>query len=138
NSQTLLIVARAIQGLGGAGVSAVALSLIMLIFTVEAQRAKAMDLFGFVISGGATVAVLMGGLLTDALNWHWVFLVNIPVGALVVALCLALVPDDHAGAKNERLDIAGAVTVTLSLLLAVYAIVAGNEAGWGSVQTIGL
>ena len=138
NSQTLLIVARAIQGLGGAVVSAVALSLIMLLFTEEGERAKAMGVFGFVMAGGGTVGVLLGGLLTDALNWHWVFLVNIPIGALVVALCLALVPDDHAGAKNERLDIAGAVTVTLSLLLAVYAIVAGNEAGWSSVQTIGL
>ena len=138
NSQTLLIVARAIQGLGGAVVSAVALSLIMLLFTEDGERAKAMGVFGFVMAGGGTIGVLLGGLLTDALNWHWVFLVNIPVGALVVALCLALVPDDHAGAKNERLDIAGAVTVTLSLLLAVYAIVDGNEAGWGSAQTIGL
>ena len=137
-TQTLLIAARAIQGLGGAVVSAVALSLIMLLFTEDAERAKAMGVFGFVMAGGGTVGVLMGGLLTDALNWHWVFLVNIPIGALVFALCLALVPDDHAGEKNETLDVAGAITVTLSLLLAVYAIVDGNEAGWGSLQTIGL
>jgi EmrB/QacA subfamily drug resistance transporter len=138
NSQTLLIVARAIQGLGGAVVSAVALSLIMLLFTEDGERAKAMGVFGFVMAGGGTVGVLLGGLLTDALNWHWVFLINIPVGALVFGLCLALVPDDHAGEKNETLDIAGALTVTLSLLLAVYAIVDGNGAGWGSLQTIGL
>ena len=137
-TQTLLIAARAIQGLGGAVVSAVALSLIMLLFTEDAERAKAMGVFGFVMAGGGTVGVLMGGLLTDALNWHWVFLVNIPVGALVFGLCLALVPDDHAGEKNETLDVAGAITVTLSLLLAVYAIVDGNEAGWGSAQTVGL
>jgi len=137
-TQTLLIVARAIQGLGGAVVSAVALSLIMLLFTEDAERAKAMGVFGFVMAGGGTVGVLMGGLLTDALNWHWVFLVNIPIGALVFGLCLALVPDDHAGEKNEKLDVGGAITVTLSLLLAVYAIVDGNEAGWGSAQTIGL
>jgi EmrB/QacA subfamily drug resistance transporter len=137
-TQTLLIAARAIQGLGGAVVSAVALSLIMLIFTEDAERAKAMGVFGFVMAGGGTIGVLMGGLLTDALDWHWVFLVNIPVGALIVPLCLALVPDDHAGAKEQKLDVAGAVTVTLSLLLAVYAIVDGNEAGWGSLQTVGL
>jgi EmrB/QacA subfamily drug resistance transporter len=138
NSQGLLIAARAVQGLGGAIVSAVALSLIMLIFTEEGERAKAMGVFGFVMAGGGTIGVLMGGLLTDLLDWHWVFLVNIPVGAVIVPLCLALVPDDHAGEKNQRLDVAGAVTVTLSLLLAVYAIVDGNEAGWGSFQTIGL
>jgi EmrB/QacA subfamily drug resistance transporter len=137
-SQMLLVAARAIQGLGGAVVSAVALSLIMLIFTEDAERAKAMGVFGFVMAGGGTVGVLMGGLLTDALDWHWVFLVNLPVGALVFGLCLALVPDDHAGEKNEKLDVGGAITVTLSLLLAVYAIVDGNEAGWGSAQTIGL
>jgi EmrB/QacA subfamily drug resistance transporter len=138
NSQFLLIAARAIQGLGGAVVSAVALSLIMIIFTDGEERAKAMGVFGFVMAGGGTIGVLMGGLLTDVLNWHWVFLVNIPVGALVFALTLALVPDDHAGEKNETLDVAGAITVTLSLLLAVYAIVDGNEAGWGSLQTVGL
>ncbi len=138
NSQVLLITARAIQGLGGAVVSAVALSLIMLLFTEDGERAKAMGVFGFVMAGGGTIGVLLGGLLTDALDWHWVFLINIPVGALVLALTVALVPDDHAGAKNERLDVAGAITVTLSLLLAVYAIVDGNEAGWVSLQTIGL
>ena len=138
DTQFLLIAARAIQGLGGAVVSAVALSLIMLLFTDDGERAKAMGVFGFVMAGGGTIGVLMGGALTDALDWHWVFLVNLPVGVLVVALCLALVPDDHAGAKNERLDIAGAITVTLSLLLAVYAIVDGNEAGWTSMQTVGL
>lgn len=137
-SQGLLVAARAIQGLGGAIVSAVALSLIMIIFTEADERAKAMGVFGFVIAGGGTVGVLMGGLLTDLLDWHWVFLVNIPVGAVVYALTLALVPDDHAGRRNERLDVAGSVAVTLSLLLAVYAIVDGNEAGWGSLQTIGL
>ena len=137
-SQGLLIAARAVQGIGGAVVSAVALSLIMLLFTDEGERAKAMGVFGFVMAGGGTIGVLMGGLLTDLLTWHWVFLINIPVGAVIVPLCLALVPDDHAGEKNQKLDVGGAITVTLSLLLAVYAIVDGNEAGWGSLQTVGL
>src|SRR5687767_15790894 len=129
-TQTLLIVARAIQGLGGAVVSAVALSLIMLIFTEDAERAKAMGVFGFVMAGGGTVGVLMGGLLTDALNWHWVFLVNIPIGIAVYALTVALLPGDRKEIEDRRVDYAGAVTVTASLMLAVYAIVNGNETGW--------
>jgi EmrB/QacA subfamily drug resistance transporter len=138
NSQALLIGARAVQGLGGAVVSAVALSLIMLLFTEAAERAKAMGVFGFVMAGGGTIGVLLGGVLTDALDWHWIFLVNLPVGVAVLALCLALVPAGRGPTDAGRLDIAGAVTVTASLMLAVYAIVNGNEAGWTSTRTIGL
>ncbi|HTO83482.1 MAG TPA: DHA2 family efflux MFS transporter permease subunit [Methylomirabilota bacterium] len=137
-AQAPLIVARAVQGLGGAVVSAVALSLIMMLFTEAAERAKAMGIFGFVMSGGGSIGVLLGGLLTDTLNWHWIFLVNLPIGVAVFALCLILLPPARATAATARLDVAGAVTVTLSLLLAVYAIVNGNEAGWASLQTLGL
>jgi EmrB/QacA subfamily drug resistance transporter len=137
-TQGMLVAARAVQGLGGAVVSAVALSLIMTLFTEPAERAKAMGVFGFVISGGGTIGVLLGGVLTDTLSWHWIFLVNIPIGIAVYALSLRLVPDVHGEAKERRLDVAGAVTVTASLMLAVYAIVNGNEAGWTSVQTLGL
>ena len=138
SAQVPLIAARAVQGLGGAVVSAVALSLIMNLFTEPAERAKAMGIFGFVMAGGGSIGVLLGGLLTDALDWHWIFLVNLPIGVAVFALCLVLLPAGRGQAVGARLDIAGAVTVTASLLLAVYAIVNGNEAGWGSVQTIGL
>lgn len=134
-SRWLLIVARAVQGLGGAVVSAVALALIMNLFTEAGERAKAMGVYGFVMAGGGSIGVLLGGVLTDAFNWHWIFLVNIPVGAVVYALCLQLLPGDRVQVTG-RLDIAGAVTVTLSLLLAVYAIVNGNEAGWFSGQTL--
>jgi len=136
-SQATLIVARAVQGLGGAVVSAVALSLMMNLFTEAGDRAKAMGVFGFVCAGGGSIGVLMGGLLTDRLNWHWVFLVNLPIGAAVFALCLWLIPA-APGRHGQRLDVAGAVTVTLSLMLAVYAVVNGNEAGWTSGQTLGL
>src|SRR5207248_2042577 len=85
-AQGFLVTARAIQGLGGAVVSAVALSLIMNLFTEPAERAKAMGFFGFVAAGGGSIGVLLGGVLTNALNWHWVFLVNLPVGVAVVAL----------------------------------------------------
>jgi EmrB/QacA subfamily drug resistance transporter len=138
NSQALLIGARAVQGLGAAVVSAVALSLMMTLFTEPADRAKAMGIFGFVASGGGSIGVLLGGILTDVLSWHWIFLVNVPVGALVVALTFKLVPDSPGFAGKGRLDIGGAVTVTLSLMLAVYAIVNGNQEGWTSVQTLGL
>ena len=81
------------QGLGGAVVSVVALSLIMIMFTEPAERAKAMGIFGFVLAGGGTAGVLLGGVLTDALTWHWIFLVNMPVGVAVVALCLVAAPE---------------------------------------------
>jgi EmrB/QacA subfamily drug resistance transporter len=136
-SQEALVVSRAVQGLGGAVVSAVALSLIMTLFTEPAERAKAMGIFGFVLSGGGTVGVLLGGVLTDAFNWHWIFLVNIPVGIGVFALTTALLPGTR-GHATGRVDIAGALTVTAALMLAVYAIVNGNDAGWTSFQTLGL
>jgi EmrB/QacA subfamily drug resistance transporter len=137
-SQGMLITARAVQGLGGAVASAVSLSLTMNLFTEPGERAKAMGIFGFVASGGGSIGVLLGGVLTDVLDWHWIFLVNIPIGAAVVTASLRLLPGtrgQHAGAK---LDVAGAVTVTASLMLAVYAIVNGNQAGWSSTQTLGL
>jgi len=137
NSQEFLIVARAVQGLGGAIVSAVALSLVMTLFTETADRAKAMGIFGFVLSGGGVAGVLLGGVLTDVLNWHWIFLVNIPVGFVVYGLTLRLLPASPGIAKG-RLDIAGAISVTVALMLAVYAIVNGNDQGWTSAQTLGL
>ena len=136
-SQGELVAARAVQGLGGAIVSAVALSLIMTLFVEPAERAKAMGVFGFVLSGGGTAGVLLGGVITDVLDWHWIFLVNLPVGAAVFALALALLPGGP-GHATGRVDIVGAVTVTSSLMLAVYAIVNGNEVGWTTARTLGL
>jgi EmrB/QacA subfamily drug resistance transporter len=128
NSQWLLVGARAVQGLGGAVVTAIALSLIMNLFTEPADRAKAMGIYSFVCAGGGSIGVLAGGVLTSALNWHWVFLVNLPIGVLVYALCRVLLPDSRGEATRGRLDIGGAVTVTASSMLAVYAIVNGNLA----------
>jgi EmrB/QacA subfamily drug resistance transporter len=136
NSQGLLITARAVQGLGGAVVSAVSLSLIMNLFTSPADRAKAMGIYGFVGGGGGSIGVLLGGLLTSALSWHWIFLVNLPIGVAVYAGCVALLPVRKPPVDRAKLDVAGAITVTTSLMLAVYAIVHGNEAGWMSAQTL--
>lgn len=136
-TQAMLVVARAVQGLGGALVSAVALSLIMTLFTEPAERAKAMGIFGFVLSGGGTAGVLLGGVLTDLFSWHWIFLVNLPVGIAVYALSLRLLPR-APGTATGRVDVGGAVAVTGALMLAVFAIVNGNEAGWGSARTLAL
>ncbi|MCZ8435248.1 MFS transporter, partial [Achromobacter ruhlandii] len=136
--QGLLIAARAAQGLGGAVVSAVSLSLIMNLFTEAGERARAMGVYGFVCAGGGSLGVLLGGLLTSTLSWHWIFLVNIPIGVAVYALCLRLLPAARGTAGGGKLDVAGALTVTASLMLAVYAVVNGNEAGWTSAQSLGL
>jgi EmrB/QacA subfamily drug resistance transporter len=137
-TQELLVGARAVQGLGAAVVSAVALSLIVTLFTEPAERAKAMGVFGFVASGGGSLGVLLGGVLTDVLNWHWIFLVNVPIGIAVVVLSLAVLPATRGQLFAGRLDVGGAVAVTASLMVAVYAIVNGNEVGWLTLRTLGL
>jgi EmrB/QacA subfamily drug resistance transporter len=137
-SQEALVVSRGVQGLGGAIASAVSLSLMVNLFTEPGERAKAMGIFGFVASGGGSIGVLLGGILTDVLNWHWIFLVNFPIGVAVVLLSLRLLPSVRIPMPDRRLDVAGAVTITASLMIAVYAIVNGNQNGWTSVETLGL
>jgi EmrB/QacA subfamily drug resistance transporter len=137
-TQWFLVTARSVQGVGGAIASAVSLSLMMNLFTEPADRAKAMGIFGFVAAGGGSIGVLLGGVLTNSLDWHWIFLVNFPIGILVVALSLRLLPAGRGLAGGGRLDLGGAVTVTGSLMLAVYAIVNGNQVGWTSGRTLGL
>jgi MFS family permease len=90
------------------------------------------------MASGGSIGVLLGGILTDMLSWHWIFLVNLPIGVAVFALCMSLLPADRAEARATHLDVGGAASVTFALMLAVYAIVNGNEAGWRSPQTIGL
>jgi EmrB/QacA subfamily drug resistance transporter len=137
-SPAMLVVARAVQGLGGAVVSAVALSLIMTLFTEPQERVKAMGVIGFIAAGGGSLGVLLGGVLTDLLDWHWIFLVNVPVGVAVYGFSMVLLPASRTEGADRRLDVAGAVTVTASLVLAVYAIVNGNTAGWTSARTVTL
>ena len=137
-TQWFLVAARSVQGVGGAVASAVSLSLMMNLFTEPGERAKAMGIFGFVASGGGSIGVLLGGVLTDTLSWHWIFLVNFPIGVLVVLLTLRLLPGTPVPGERGRLDVAGAITVTGSLMLAVYAIVNGNQNGWTSAQTLGV
>jgi EmrB/QacA subfamily drug resistance transporter len=138
-SRTFLVWTRGVQGLGGAVVDSVSLSLIMNLFTEPADRAKAMGVYGFVCSGGGCIGALLGGALTSGFNWHWIFLVNVPIGALVFALCWWQLPARAGEAHGPRhLDVGGALSVTLALLLAVYATINGNGAGWSSSGTLGL
>src|ERR687891_526041 len=117
-SQEFLVGARAVRGLGGALVSAVALSLIMTLFTEPAERAKAMGVFGFVLSGGGTAGVLLGGVLTDALDWHWIFLVNLPIGVAVYPIVNG---NDTGWTSGETLALLGASAALLALFLAIEA-----------------
>ncbi|MEO8081195.1 MAG: DHA2 family efflux MFS transporter permease subunit, partial [Caldimonas sp.] len=138
SAQVPLVVARAVQGIGGAIVEAVALALIINLFTEPGERARAMGVYGFVCAGGGSIGVLLGGVVTNAYDWHWNFLVNLPIGLAVLGLSLWLLPKPLADRGHLTLDVAGAVTVTAALLLAVYAVVGGNAAGWTSPRTLGL
>ncbi len=111
---------------------------IMNLFTDDHERTKAMGYFGFVAAGGGSLGVLLGGLLTNSFNWHWNFLVNLPIGVAVFFLSWRFLPDSKVQMKHRNLDVFGAVSITLSLLLAVYAIINGNSAGWTSGETLGL
>lgn len=137
-SPGLLVAARSGQGLGGAIVSAVALSQIMNLFTEAPMRAKMLGIYVFVSAGGGSFGLLLGGILTTALSWHWIFLINVPIGVGVYALCFALLPHDDRRPTGGHLDVAGAVTATTSLMLAIYAIVNANQAGWTSAPTLTL
>lgn len=127
-SAGLLVVGRALQGLGGAAVSAVALSLIVGLFSDPGERAKAMGVFGFVMSGGGAVGVLLGGVLTGLFSWHWIFLVNVPIGVAVWVAARRVLPADEAVERRGRIDALGAVLVTAALMTSVYGIVTSRWA----------
>jgi EmrB/QacA subfamily drug resistance transporter len=136
-TQTEMIWARAVQGAGGAVVDAVSLSIITNMFIETGERAKAMGIYGFIASAGGTLGVLLGGFITSSFDWHWVFLLNIPFGVLVYALCLRLLPITPAEHRTTgRLDLGGAVTLTGALMVAVYAIISGGDVGWFSSTSL--
>jgi len=137
-TQSMLVAFRAVQGIGGALATAVGFALVVTLFSEPAQRAKAMGITGFVASGGGAVGVVVGGVITDALSWHWVFLINVPIGIAVCALVLRLVDETSTAASGRRLDVAGAIVVTGALMLAVHTVVKANSAGWASLETLGL
>jgi EmrB/QacA subfamily drug resistance transporter len=138
-SQQMLVVARFAQGAGGALTSAVVLGMIVTMFPEPRAQAKAIGVFAFVASAGGAVGLLAGGVLTEAVNWHWIFFVNVPVGIMVAAAAVRLVPSDRGLGFAAGADVLGAALVTSALVLGVYTIVKpAAEAGWLASSTLEL
>ncbi|MEA2426444.1 MAG: hypothetical protein QOF37_72, partial [Thermoleophilaceae bacterium] len=137
-SSEMLIAARALQGLGAALVSPAALSIITTSFADGPARTKALGVWGGIAASGSAVGLLLGGVLTEALSWEWIFFVNIPIGIVAFILSLRYVPESRAEKRPGGADIAGAVSVTGGLIVLVYALVKAQEFGWGSARTLGL
>jgi EmrB/QacA subfamily drug resistance transporter len=137
-SQEMLVAARFVQGAGGAMTSAVVLGMIVTMFPEPREQAKAIGVYGFVASAGGSIGLLAGGILTESINWHWIFFVNIPIGILTAVLAMRLIADDEGIGFRQGADIPGAVLITGALMLAVYTIVKpAAEDGWGSTGAIG-
>ena len=134
-TQGFLLAARAVQGLGGAVATAAALSLVVSLFPEPGERARALGIYGLATAGGGSIGVLLGGILTGLLSWHWIFLVNVPIGAAVVLAALRVLPAPAARTARGRLDLPGAILVTSAVMLAVYAITGASQAGWVSART---
>src|ERR1700724_1917562 len=136
-SQEMLVAARFVQGVGGALTSAVILGMIVTMFPEPREQAKAIGVYSFVASAGASIGLLLGGVVTQAINWHWIFFINLPIGIVTAVLALRLVGRDEGIGWRGGADIAGAVLVTSALMLAVYTIVKASDYGWGSAHTLG-
>ncbi|MET0761871.1 MAG: DHA2 family efflux MFS transporter permease subunit, partial [Thermoleophilaceae bacterium] len=137
-TQGMLIGARFIQGAGGAIASAVILGMIVTMFPDPREQAKAIGVYSFVASAGASIGLLAGGILTEAINWHWIFFVNVPIGIALALLALRLVDDREGLGLDKGADVPGAVLLTAGLMLGVYTLLEAGEQGWGSLQTLGL
>lgn len=137
NSQLMLIGARALQGLGGAMIAAISLAMIYSLFTNQADQRKAMTIYSFVSAAGGSFGLLAGGLLTQYVNWHWIFLVNIPFGILVLIAGYYLLDNQQHHTDNKGVDVIGALLITLSSMGLVYTIIQASEHGWTSLPTIG-
>jgi EmrB/QacA subfamily drug resistance transporter len=137
-SQEVLIGARFIQGVGGALTSAVILGMIVTMFPEPREQAKAIGVYSFVASAGGSIGLLAGGALTEAINWHWIFFVNLPIGIATAFLALRLVEGREGIGLGAGADVPGALLITGGLMLGVYTILEVGEQGWGSGQTLGL
>jgi len=135
-SQEMLVGARFVQGAGGAMASAVILGMIVTMFPEPAAQAKAIGVYGFVASAGGSIGLLAGGVLTDAISWHWIFLINLPIGIAVAWLALRLVEGREGLGLQEGADYPGAALITSSLMLSVFTILQITEWGWGDTRTI--
>ena len=136
-SQAVLIGARFVQGAGGAMTSAVILGMIVTMFPEPREQAKAIGVYSFVASAGASIGLLAGGILTQALSWHWIFFVNLPIGVTTALLAIRLVDRDEGIGLGRGADVLGASLVTGALMLGVYTILEAGRYGWASAHTIG-
>ena len=137
-SQGMLIGARFVQGVGGAMTSAVILGMIVTMFPEKGEQAKAIGIYSFVAAAGASIGLLAGGFLTQAINWHWIFFVNLPIGVVTGVLALRLVDRDEGIGIGNGADVLGALLATTGLMLGVYTILGVTDHGWGSLHTLGL
>ncbi|MEA2643744.1 MAG: hypothetical protein QOG08_770 [Chloroflexota bacterium] len=135
---TMLIVARFVQGIGGAVSSAVILAMIVTLFPRPDEQAKAFGVFSFIASAGAALGLLAGGLITQSVSWHWIFFVNLPIGIATAVVAVRLLPADRGIGVGNGADVLGAVLVTVALMLGVYAIVESSDYGLSSLRTLGL
>jgi EmrB/QacA subfamily drug resistance transporter len=135
-SQGVLIGARFVQGVGGALTSAVILGMIVTMFPEPREQAKAIGAYTFVAVAGGSIGLLLGGVLTETINWHWIFFVNIPIGVATALAAIRLVPDREGIGLSAGADLPGAVLLTCGLMLFVYTILGVAEEGWGSSQTL--
>jgi len=137
-SAEMLIATRFLQGVGGAMFSAVSLGMIVTLFTEPSERARAIGAFAFTGAVGASIGQVLGGVLTDALGWHWVFLINLPIGVAAALLAVPLLDDDRGLGLGNGADALGAALVTGGVMLGVYAIVQAEQYGWASGRTLGM
>src|SRR5262249_17501332 len=131
-----LIAARAVQGTGAALSSSVILAIIVAEFRDAAERARAMSVYVFVAVGGSAVGLIAGGILTEALSWHWIFWINVPIGLLTLVSGGALLDENPGLGVRDGVDLAGAAASTAGVTLAIYAIVAAGEDGWHSTRAL--
>jgi EmrB/QacA subfamily drug resistance transporter len=135
-SQGMLIGARFVQGVGGALTSAVILGMIVTMFPEPREQAKAIGIYTFVAVSGSSIGLLAGGALTEAINWHWIFFINLPIGVATALFALRLIEDHEGIGLREGADILGAALITMGLMLGVYTILEVEQQGWGSTQTL--
>jgi MFS family permease len=134
----VLIVARFLQGVGSAAATAVGLGILVTLFTDPRERARAIGVFSFTGAAGASLGAVLGGVLTDALGWHWIFFINLPIGIAALAVALPVLPADRGLGLSAGADVLGALLVTTGLMLGIYAVVRVEAAGWTNGATLGL
>jgi EmrB/QacA subfamily drug resistance transporter len=137
DSQGMLVAARFVQGIGGAMTSAVILGMIVTMFSEPGDQAKALGVYAFVAAAGGSIGLLAGGILTQAINWHWIFFINVPIGIATGVMAMRLLPSDSGLGMRQGADALGALLITAALMLGVYTIVKpAAELGWGSGRTL--